>query len=188
MGNEQRSEAKIDHSTTRDGLSRFAREYLNIPIALSVPECIQHGVPMENGRISFSQGALWYRFRRLRFSYSLAGAPSNMSASGIVCEDPEFMTEVWLVSVYQDILEGLSSVDPFHTEEGTAGFRHDATPIKLFKGEGNSRVKCWIEAYGEGMFVVGGLDYSIDSLSHRNAEMGGSLMIRVTHLSFTKPE
>ena len=144
--------------TRQDASHRSVAEYLNIPIrAPSLQECINDGHRIERGRITFSDGALWYSYGDMRFIYDDLGSPNSLNVNGLKCLDPEYMTHAWLADIYPQMLEAQGSVDPCHIAKQ---LQWPDQRILLLRGHDLVRVVCRAEMHWaeETLTVHGRLD------------------------------
>jgi len=88
--------------------------YLNSPLSLTLGDCIKGGVAIPHGRLTFSNGALWYNYSALSFHTDSLGAPRTLTFTGVKTQDKDFINHSWLKETYSHILREMSSFDPFY--------------------------------------------------------------------------
>lgn len=107
--------AETTRTTKRQDASlRFSEEYLNEWLPLSLEEFIKYEIALPPGRLTFSDGVLWYDYDSLRFHTDQLKAPRTFSVAGVKLQDADFFNHDWLVENYVHILRELKSFDPFH--------------------------------------------------------------------------
>ena len=77
-----------------------------------------------HGRLTFSNGVLWYDYSALSFYTDAMGAPRNLTFTGVKTQDKDFFNHSWLKETYSRILYEMFSFDPFYARRGLDVDRH----------------------------------------------------------------
>lgn len=147
---------------------------------ISLTQCVELGVPLQDGHITFSEGTLWYEFERLRFYHNKLGVPSALRVEGAKTTDPKFFQHKWMLHVYPDVLRQCLSADPFRT--GDVESSNEGERTQIFKSGTVVRVNCWLQR-GKQCIEIGG---DLDHVTHQSGD-GGDFMMRVTALKLDSP-